>query len=361
MNRKEFFRFSTSIVAGLGVSNVFGDVARGQEPESTKVIAVDDSYLRKGLNALARAHQMSAMAGHLGASLVAGSFIRKQRPDLDPEVFRGIQGDLDRVMGGESVFGSKMSKKAKITEVELFEDFPKERSDERLIDGIADALAKNIGSPRESGHNVIFASIAIHALKERPEFATPSIVEGICKLIRLFDQAHPGSGYYGKTKGRIRGDKISLHDENARKGTRTPTYTDVEGMVDAVIDEIINQDPNIHQQGYGGLVHVNNHAAAIADLAQYGYPELMAAAIASHRQHLRLWQNLPNVADEFGPSPYSEFNPYTSAYWTSGKVPYDRALLTHRVKTMFGFDGLTQAIDDERKEQQAYAKLRYMM
>ena len=50
-----------------------------------------------------------------------------------------------------------------------------------------------------------------------------------------------------------------------------------------------------------------------------------------------------------GPAPFADFNPYTSAYWTSGKVSYDHALLTHRVKTMFGFDELAEAIDDERK------------
>ena len=49
------------------------------------------------------------------------------------------------------------------------------------------------------------------------------------------------------------------------------------------------------------------------------------------------------------------------AYWTSGNVPYDRALLTHRVKTMFGFDELAEAVDEEAKEKAAYDKLRYMM
>ncbi len=361
MNRKEFFRLSTGIIGGLSISNALGAFAHAQARESGEASALDDSYLQMGLNALARAHLMSAMAGHLGASLVAGSFIKKQRPDLDPQVYKGIEGDLDRVLGGESVFGSRMTKKSKIADAELFEDFPKEKADESLIDGIAEALAKNVGSPRESGHNVIFASIAIHALKERPEFATPSIVHGIRKLIGLFDQAHPGSGYYGKTKGRIRGNQIILPEGDAGDDSSTPAYTNVKGMVNAVLDEIINQDPKVHKQGYGGLVHVNNHAAAITDLAQFGYPELALAAIASHLQHLRLWRNLPNVADELGPSPYSDFNPYTSAYWTSGEVPYDRALLTHRVKTMFGFDELTQASDDARKEQLAYEKLRYLM
>lgn len=357
MNRKEFLKRSTAIIGGLSISGVFGGFAHSAETESGKGIALDDSYLLKGLSALARAHRMSAMAGHLGAAVVAGYFIGMQRPDLDPEVYKGIESELDRVMGGESVFGAKMTKNSKLADSDLFEAFPKEKPNESLIDGIAEALEKNINTPRESGHNVIFASIAIHALKEHPDFATPSIIDGIRKLIGLFDNAHPGSGYYGKAKGRIKGNKINLGE----KDDGVPPYSDVNGMVAAVLDEIINQDPKIHRQGFGGLIHVNNHAAAITDLAQYGYPELVPAAIASHYRHLRLWRNLPNVADEFGPAPFSEFSPFTSAYWTSGKVPYDRALVTHRVKTMFGFDELAEAIDDERTEKQAYDKLRYMM
>lgn len=357
MNRKEFLKLSTSIIGGLSIPERLRDFGHAAEPEAAKGPALHDSYLLKGLTALARAHRMSAMAGHLGASLVAGSLIRKKRPDLDPQVHQGIVGDLDRVIASESVFGSKMTKNSKIADSELFEAFPKEKPNESLVDGIADALAKNVGAPRQSGHNVIFASIAIHALKERPDFATPSIVDGIRKLIGLFDKAHPGSGYYGKTKGRITGNKITLPDRD----DGTPPYEDVKGMVEAVLDEIINQDPQVHRQGYGGLLHVNNHAAAITDLDQYGYPELVPAAIASHRQHLRLWRNLPNLTTELGPEPYSEFDPYTAAYWTSDKVPYDRALLTHRVKTMFGFDELAEAIDDERKEKLAYEKLHYMM
>jgi hypothetical protein len=50
-----------------------------------------------------------------------------------------------------------------------------------------------------------------------------------------------------------------------------------------------------------------------------------------------------------------------AAYWTSGNIPYDRALLTHRVKTMFGFDELAAAVDEEAKEKAAYDKLRYVM
>jgi hypothetical protein len=182
------------------------------------------------------------------------------------------------------------------------------------------------------------------------------VVDGILKLMALFNEAHPGSGYYGKEKGRIRGNKVSLPDEDG-----TPPYSDIEGMAIAVFDEVINQKAEVHREGFGGLVHIVNHAAAIADLADYGYAELAPRAVKSHRHHLRLWRNLPNVADEKGPVPVSPFTPHKAAYWTSRSIPYDRALLTHRVKTMFGFDELAATVDEEAKEKAAYDKLRYLM
>ena len=186
--------------------------------------------------------------------------------------------------------------------------------------------------------------------------ATAAVVDGIRKLMALFENAHPGSGYYGKQKGRIHGNKIKLPDDD-----ETPPYATIDEMAVVVIENIINQDPHINRIGYGGLVHVINHAAAIADLAKYGYSDLVPQAVTSHHKHFRLWHYLPNVSDEKGPMPVSEFTPHTSAYWTSGKVPYDRALLTHRVKTMFGFDELTATVELEAKEKAAYEKLRFLM
>ena len=318
---------------------------------------IKHAYLSQGLNALARAHHMSPMAGHLGAAVISGYFIGEQRPELDQEVYTGIEGDLRRVIDGESVFGKKMSRNATLTDRELFAPFPKEKADASLIDGIAEALAANIAKPRASGHNVIFASLAIRALKDHPDLATPAVVDGIIKLIKQFNNSHPGSGNYGKEKGRIYGHKIVLPETDES----FPPYRNMAEMASRVLDEIIGQDPQFHRQGYGGLVHVNNHAAAITDLAHYGYPELVPVALKSHHHHFRLWRDLPNLTAELGPAPLSKHNPHTAAYWTSGKVRYDSALLTHRVKTMFGFDELAELVDDDEKRGKAYARLRYMM
>lgn len=354
--RRDFLRLSTGVISGMIVPGLLSRSIGGEDVRAATANPIDESFLSRGLNALARAHHMSSMAGHLGASLIAGYFVGEQRPNLDPAVYKGVSGDLARVLRGESVFGKKMSRKSTLSDAELFEPFPKEKPDATLIDDIAEGLEKGIDQPRQSGHNVIFASLAIRALKHHPEHATPSIVDGIRKLMALFANETPGSGYYGKKRGRIHGNKITLPDDDG-----TSIYNDMDAMTMAVLDEVINMAPETHRSGYGGMVHLINHAAAIVDLADHGYDELAQRAIQSHRQHLRLWRNLPNIADEKGPMPVSQFVPHTAEYWKSGNVPYDRALLTHRVKTMFGFDELATAVNDQAKEKAAYDKLRYLM
>lgn len=356
MIRRDFVKLFSAVAGGLALPGFVIRPAAAGGLDTPAAGALNVSYLEKGLNALARAHHMSSMAGHLGASLIAGYFIGEQRPQLDPAVYRGIAGDLDRVVGGESVFGRKMSRNAALSDAELFEPFPQQQPDERLIDGIAEELEKSIDKPRQSGHNVIFAALAIRALKEHPEFAKPAVVDGILRLMALFTSETAGSGYYGKEKGRMHAEQIRLPDDDG-----APPYDDVQGMIVAVFDELIALHPGLHRIGYGGLVHVINHAAAIADLADYGYAAMLPRAIQSHRYHLRLWRSLPNVADEKGHMRVSQHTPHTAAYWTSTSVPYDRALLTHRVKTMFGFDELAAAVQERETAQAAYDKLRYMM
>ena len=257
MLRRSFLVSSAGTLAGLFLPNICPTIATPHRNNSLPENPIDEIYLQKGLNALARAHQMSSMAGHLGASLVAGYFIGKQRSRLDPVVCQGIEGDMKRVMDGESVFGKKMSPKAPLVDSQLFESFPQQQADPNLIDLIAERLAGNIQQPRQSGHNVIFASLALRGLKAAPQLATPKLVDGIVRLIGMFDNQSPGSGYYGKAKGRIHGNKIVLPDDDA-----TPTYDDVTGMANTVLDEVIGLETNINRVGYGGMVHIINHCSS---------------------------------------------------------------------------------------------------
>lgn len=364
-NRRRFLSVAASAGLVLGVDRLIsllpaanaheaGDDQPSNQPQQVSD-RVDIDYLAKGLSALARAHHVNNMAGHLGAAVVAGYFIAEQHPDLDDAVYEGIEGELDRIIAGQSVFSPKPN--ASVSVADMFQSFPKEPAHENLVDGIADALAENIDRTRQSGHNVIFAAIAIRALKDHPGLATPPVTDGIRKLIAGFNDESPGSGYYGAEKGRINGRNVTLQRDDA-----FPPYSNLQAMANAVLDALIQHAAD-RRVGFGGLTHVINHAAALAELAHYGYRELAIGGLAAHHEHMQLWRTLPNVAGEPGQRipTKTEHDPRTSAFWQSGELPRDSAKLTHRIKTLYGFDALMEAIENKSKEQEGNGSLRYLM
>jgi hypothetical protein len=315
------------------------------------MIAFD--YLPKGLYAMARAHRVNTMSGHLGAAVIAGYFIGEQHSGLEEKVYEGIEAELDRIIRGESVFSPKQD--AALNARAMFEPFAKEMPRENLIDGIADALLQNINRPRESGHNVIFASIAIRALKDHPDLATPSIVDGIRKLIVGFDNASPGSGYYGKEKGRINGRKITLRDDDGIQ-----PFPDLPTMANAVFDDLI-QHASQRREGFGGRWHVINHAAALAELARHGYQELALRGLPAFHEHYRLFQTVPDISAESGAETPTEDDPLTANFWSPEKIRRERAHLTHRIKTLYGFNELAELVESKTRRDEGTDKLRYLM
>lgn len=315
---------------------------------------VDFDYLYKGLCGLARVHKASGLAGHLGAAVVAGYFFGEEHPNLDGKVTTAVEKELDRIISGAEPIWYNQQKTG-ISVPSLFERYPDEKPREELIENIAKALSGNIDKTRQSGHNVIFAAIAIRALHDHPEYATPSIVDGIRKLIAGFNGAVPGRGYYGKKRGWIVGDKVTLPKDN-----NFPPYKNEQAMAEFVIDELI-RSASLRRQGFGGLFHIINHAAALTELTRFGYSELAKQGLAAHRQHVRLWKTLPDVEEELGKLTPSKYDPRTPEYWSTSTESHFSARLTHRIKTLYGFFTLLRFIEDEEKRKQAEKSLLYLM
>ena len=115
----------------------------------------------------------------------------RTRRELPEAVYRGVEGELDRVIAGEEAIWWNV-KQTGITPSELFEPLEAGEDARGEVGAIVGALRGNVGEARQSGHNVIFASIAIRGVQDHPQFAKASVVEGICKLISGFDGAHAG-------------------------------------------------------------------------------------------------------------------------------------------------------------------------
>jgi hypothetical protein len=115
-----------------------------------------------------------------------------------------------------------------MTVAELVAPFPDGPPHPERAGSIAEALSRNIGALRQSGHNVIFAALALKALREHPSHATSEIVTGICRLIAGFDGEHPGRLYFGEERGWIGGDQVPPPDNDM------PPYADERAMAEAV-------------------------------------------------------------------------------------------------------------------------------
>jgi len=316
---------------------------------------IETTTLYKGLCALARAERANAMTGHLGAAVIAGCFFLEQHPELDGSVHVAITGELDRIIGGEESLWFDPTKSG-ITIPELFAPFPKTRPQSDGIAVLAEALVANIDETRQSGHNVIFTALGIKALAEHPAYATPAIVAGIRTLIAKFDGAIPGRGYYGAKTGWITGDRVPL-----LAGDDLPPYASEQSLVTTAMDELVNSAA-MRRQGFGGLHHIINHAAALVELSRYGYGELARLGFAAHRQHVLLWRSLPDLEDELGTLTPAAHDPRTPAYWRHRGAPTPlSARLTHRVKTLYGFFTLAPLVADHARRDQAETQFRHLM
>lgn len=315
---------------------------------------IEFEYLKRGLYGMANAPKAGSMAGHLGAAIVTGYFIGEDHSGLPKGVFDGIRRDLNRITGGEESMWFD-PKKAGITATELFSPLPDGPPHPARVQDLAKALAKNIGQPRQSGHNVIFGAIAIRALKGHRALATPKILSGIERLIAAFNKAHAGRGYYGKTIGWKIGNKAPR-----APGAGIKPYDSMQDLAETVINEVI-RDASVHRQGFGGLFHLINHAAALTELDRLGFADLARLGLPAHREHLLLLRALPNLDAELGKLETTTENPFTSRYWEKTKSTQWGAWLTHRIKTLYGFQTLLRYIENEATRKQALIQFRYLM
>lgn len=307
-------------------------------------------YLRRGLWALSRAWRANSMSGHFGAPLVAVELLKRDRTDLDPAALNGLQHELDLMMAdGEPWFDAA---KADITLAELFEDAPLE-GEPVPIEPLVEALGGSVDALRESGHNVIFAALALRGLKQRPELATAAMVDGLRRLLVLFQDSGPGRAHYGQERQWADPRSIPLADD-------PEPYRDELDMVDRTLQALIGHVAE-RRQGLGDWHHVINHAAAVVDLRRLGYEELAARGRVSHREHLSRFLALPDLIEELGPRHQAPSDPYTRGYWAWDGIERGSALLSHRPKTIYGFNILGSATDDDDLIAAGREALRYLM
>ncbi len=304
LKRREF-----TWLASSGVCGVFGASAFGAEPgELREQDPAEMRLVLLGLNALARAHELSYFAdGHRGASLISAHLLCDEN-QLAPEARARI----------ESLFDANWAK------APLCQPFPESDPDPAELGKIGEALAAGRGQLREVGHNAIFAMLALKGFRMLPSAATPERIEGVCKLIR---------------------DIKPWRDEAPDPEIDPPAFTDAAAASRFVLHEASAAVDRFKGFGQGFSGHMLTFGQALVELAAMGDAEWAESCRLAFRKYVTVTRKGPQPDDrriaDHGPS---ALRPNGTEYWQ--KRGEKTLGIGHVFKYPYSYYDLFRHVDD---------------
>ncbi len=251
----------------------------------------DVTMMASGLDGLARAGEKTWFHGHFGAGVLAGERLLR-RTDFTEEVKNGIRDQIA---------------KAKAAEPELFvtmEGGTPVPFRTRLIA----ALLPHVLNLSISGHGVIYGAMALQAMDEVPELASPARVAGIEKLLALAlrDRNHR---YYGIADYRM-----------VEPTADFPSYTTTEAMAERSLAECTElfADRELEGTTYfftAEKLHGVTLAHALLTLEKLGFRELVRKGLSAHRKALWLNRHRPPTGAAMARVRKPDVTPYHGGYW----------------------------------------------
>lgn len=247
-DRRAVLELLARIVGGLGLVSTRPPTARAKESHSEDEVTIDQGYLVKGLNGMARAKGW--FDAHWGAGVLAGYYLCHDN-NLDNATKSAIKRQLDTVIATHS---------------ERFLPFADQPSDKSLIEEVPDALRLAIeGGSRAHGHAVIFASLSIRALRDVPQMAQRQIIQAICRLSHQIAKATPQRPLYGAF-----------------------VYSDATSMINATLDSLVKFKeilgrPLIQRPNF---THMVTHTEALLNLELMGYGDVAKMGHSALRTHI---------------------------------------------------------------------------
>lgn len=273
-------------------------------------ILQQDKMLRLGLTALGRALECGNQhwfAGHIGAAMLSCAFILEES-DLGAGVSAVVVRRAEDLVTDNAEYFQPFS-----TPSDASVDCAVESSvaESALLDGLARLLSSKHGDLSESGHGIIYAALALKALRRlRGELVDRQLLAAIQALLSATGQDR-GDRYYGFEDYHQAADdyaaQIPLFASAAQAlqytlEERRPTYAD--GEVDGKYYYFTSEK-----------LHGITHAHALYELQSLGYDDLAKAGLEALRKQFLLNRQTP---PEAGPLCAVQCpNPQEEAFWRS--------------------------------------------
>jgi hypothetical protein len=315
LTRREFTSKTSLGVCSLVTATLLqaeGAPAPDLDPSEKRLVML-------GLNALARAHEMSYFAdGHRGASLVSAHLLCEE--NHLPDAARA------RI---EQLFDLNWAKSP------LCQPFPEEEPDPSQVRKIGAALAEGRGVLREVGHNAIFAMLAIKGFRMLPDAATPKRIEGVCRLIRAI--------------------KPWRDEVKAAEDSNPPPFSDPAAASAFVLREASAAVDKWDGHGQGFTGHMLTFGQALVELAQMGDLEWAESCREAFRKYVTITRNGPGTDDKpIAEHKPSKLRPNSTQYWQQRG---DKTLgIGHVFKYPYSYYDLLRRVNDPALKQEWDAK-----
>ena len=264
--------------------------------------------------------------GHRAAAVMASVFFcREQKLDEPTQV------EIRKIV------------KARLLKSAIYQPRPKEAADPALVEGLVKDLDAGIDVLRQSGHNIIFANLALKALRDMPEAATPERVAGLRRMVQGFGSRGGGP--------RVQRDRsfVDLSDETK--------------FVHFVFEEFLKAiDLYAVGKGYHGFAgHLLTAGQALLELHRGGHAEMADKGLRAYWEFV---QGARDGAAQGGgnvPKPPAAPTPIDRDYWLAQEMrPTGEIVSCHLIKYPYSLFALAKELRDEELKQRIREKLPYL-
>ena len=282
--RREWLRWA-SLAGALPLLNSCarspGILASSTPAPDTSIAMADAiigrSYLKRGIEALSDSFRCGPLSGQGGAAVITAYYFCRENA-LDERTVRRIRSKLDDFMSGSG---------------EAFDVKRDHGGPTASTDRIAETLAESVSGLRAGGHDAIFASLALKALRDLPEMAVEPVVDGLCRMLRNFAAAFP-----------VQRSAYDLEHPMA-------PYRNTRDIVRATSLAILRQSLGMRMSS---VLHWVTHADALVTLTELGYDEV---ARLGHKAHQQAINHSGAVASPSGEDWSTAPRWFKAGYWES--------------------------------------------
>jgi hypothetical protein len=332
--RRDVLKAAGLLAAGAGLrpETLFRSLAWGERlAPAANAANIGRREIVKGLDGMSRVGDEGTdffSDGHGAAAVISSAFFCREN-NLDA----GTQDAILSLLEARFLINP------------IYTPSPEEPADPELVDGLVKQLDNGINTLRRSGHNIIFATISLKALREVPEAATPTRVKGLRTMVQSFGTE--------KSRATPLKDKDSFVD-----------LGDEKKFIRFIFAEYLRAlDLYLNGKGHHGFAgHVLTVGHALVDLKRMGYPETARKGVEAYWQFI---QHARDGADLGGwkvaDSPPEFLSPLERDYWAEQvECPTGDIVSSHRIKYPYSFYALLKDLPDDELKQRTLQKLYHL-